>query len=91
VFGNRQDGRQTAAMRAIKQEAQALFEATETDVVLVNELRCDEPGCPPIETIVALLRAGAPPRQLKVHKPLVDVTVEDLRAAWLGQGHARHH
>jgi hypothetical protein len=80
------DESRSGAIRALKAAARLLFEATEDDAILVSELRCSEPGCPPIETAVALLRKGSEPRQVKIHKPVVEVTVEDLRAAILGQG-----
>ncbi len=80
MFGPRNDERRAAAIRALKETARTLFEALDDDVVIVNELTCTEPGCPPIETVVALLRAGSAPRQVKIHKPAVEVTEEDLRA-----------
>jgi hypothetical protein len=49
---------------------------------MVNELACYEPGCPPIETVVALLRQGEPPWQVKVHKAVVDISDDDLLAAF---------
>jgi hypothetical protein len=83
------DESRSAAIRALKVSAGLLFEASEDDAILVSELRCTEPGCPPIETAIALLRKGSEPRQVKIHKPAIEVTVEDLRAAILGHdGHA---
>ena len=90
MFGPRHDERRSAAIRALKATARTLFEAGEDDAVVVNELQCSEPGCPPIETVVALLRAGSEPRQVKVHKPAVEVTEDDLRAAIQG-GHEHEH
>jgi hypothetical protein len=90
MFGPRHDERRSTAIRALKAAARTLFGATEDDAVVVNELSCTEPGCPPIETVVALLRAGAEPRQVKVHKPALDVTEDDLRAAIQG-GHEHEH
>jgi hypothetical protein len=90
MFGPRNDERRSAAIRALKAAARTLFEAGEDDAVVVNELQCTEPGCPPIETVVALLRAGSEPRQVKVHKPAVEVTEEDLRVAIQG-GHEHEH
>lgn len=81
MFGSRSDERRSAAIRSLKAAARTLFGAAEDDAVVVNELSCAEPGCPPIETVVALLRAGSQPRQVKVHKPAVEVTEDDLRAA----------
>lgn len=54
----------------------------EDDVrILVTELACTEPGCPPTETVIALMRPGAP-KQFKIHKPLADVTEEDVAYAF---------
>jgi hypothetical protein len=39
----------------------------------------------PIEAVIALLSAGSEPRQVKVHKPAVAVTEDDLRAAIQGR------
>lgn len=88
LFGDKTDERRATAVRALKEAARALFDAHEDDAVVVNELRCVEPGCPPVETVIALLRAGTPPRQIKVHKPAMEVTADDLRAAILAaDGH----
>lgn len=84
MFRPRHDERRSAAIRALKATARTLFDAGEEDAVVVSELQCTEPGCPPIETVVALLRAGNEPRQVKVHKPAVEVTEDDLRAALQG-------
>lgn len=86
MFGKQSDERRTLAIRALKTVARSLFQASEDDGVVVTELQCTEPGCPPVETVVALLRAGCEPRQVKVHKAVVDVTEDDLRHALLG-GH----
>jgi hypothetical protein len=84
MFTSRQDVRRARAIRALKAAARTLFKAGEDDALVVNELSCTEPGCPPIETVVALLRAGSEPRQVKVQKPALDVTQADLRAAIKG-------
>jgi hypothetical protein len=68
-------------MRALKELAKQLLNATEDDVIVVNELTCTEPGCPPVETVIARLRTGAPPWQIKVHKPAAEVTRADLAHA----------
>jgi len=87
MFGKRTDETRSAAIRAIKQMARSLFDAADDDVIVVSELQCTEPGCPPLETIVALLRSGAEPRQVKLHKAAVDVSEQDLRAALVAPSH----
>lgn len=50
--------------------------------ILVSELRCSEPGCPPVETIIALLQGGPTSDTLtfKLPKPLAEVTSADVAA-----------
>ena len=51
----------------------------EADVsVMVTELRCTEPGCPPLETVIAILDQPGQTRQLKIHKAIADVTFADV-------------
>ncbi|HEY7063457.1 MAG TPA: hypothetical protein VII06_18405 [Chloroflexota bacterium] len=52
--------------------------ATDTPV-LVTELRCTEPGCPPLETVIAILDRPGAPRQHKLYKPLTEITQADVR------------
>ena len=89
MFGPRKDEPKIAAVRALKVMARTFFESGEDDAVVVNELRCTEPGCPPVETVVALLRAGNEPRQVKIHKPVTEVTEENLRSA-IADGNHEH-
>ncbi len=46
--------------------------------VMVTELRCTEPGCPPLETVIAILDRPGRPRQFKVHKAAAEVTFADV-------------
>lgn len=46
--------------------------------VTVTELRCSEPGCPPLETVIVVAPRPGETFQRKVHKPAADVTLEDL-------------
>src|ERR1700737_2972395 len=41
---------------------------------MVPELRCTEPGCPPLETVIAILDKPGKPRQYKIHKAIADLT-----------------
>lgn len=46
--------------------------------VTVAELRCTEPGCPPLETVLVISPPGSPTFQHKVHRAAADVTRTDL-------------
>lgn len=50
--------------------------------VLVTELRCHEAGCPPLETVIAIMRPGAPPEQRTLHKAIADVSLDDIRGLY---------
>ena len=46
--------------------------------ITVTELTCLEEGCPPVETVVALLKLGSDPFQHKIHKPAAEFKAADL-------------
>lgn len=68
------------ATQVLKQLARELLDVDDETIVMVTELQCTEPGCPPIETVIAVLRVGAR-EQIKIHKPLAEVTRDDVVAA----------
>lgn len=49
--------------------------------VLVTELECTEQGCPPKETVIALIYPNIAPKQFKIFKAITDVTEADVSAA----------
>ena len=69
-------------MADLKREVGRLLDLPQDVVVSVAELACHEPGCPDIETVVAVMIVGQPPRTARIHKPIPDVTNEDLAKAF---------
>ena len=59
------------------------FSLPENATVMVTELVCTRPGCPPLETVVAFWLADDERRHFKVFKPTADVVAGDLPPAWL--------
>jgi hypothetical protein len=59
------------------------FALEEHATVMVSELECRRPGCPPLETVVAFWVADDERRHFKVFKPLAEVVLADLPPAWL--------
>lgn len=57
---------------------------TEQAVVMVSELRCTEPGCPPLETVIAIMNGPGQRRQFKVHKSVSEISATDLEALDIG-------
>jgi hypothetical protein len=59
------------------------FKLPAETVVLVSELACTQPGCPPLETVVAFWTADATRHFFKMFKPVTAVVMDDLPYAWL--------
>jgi nitrate reductase delta subunit len=62
----------------IKEWVRAHFRLPEEVPVLVAEIYCDQPGCAPIETHVAILKPGAR-EQYRMMRPMKEVIREDVR------------
>ena len=52
----------------------------EADTLAVNEIACADPGCPDMETIVLVMRAGAPTRALRIRRTMDAVGAQDIAA-----------
>jgi hypothetical protein len=83
----------SAQARQIKAWAREVFALPAEASVLVSELTCTEPGCPPLETVIAVLSGPGQSTQYKVHEPMADVSREDLEelAAHLSSSWSHHH
>lgn len=69
----------TPQLRALKDVVRCLLGLTEDTSVVIRELACTEPGCPPLETVIAVLPLDGPTRRWTLHQPAAQVTEEDLR------------
>lgn len=74
----------------VKDWAAASFNLSADVTVMVTELRCTEEGCPPIETIIAILDTPGSPRQYKVYKTMAEVTPADIAALANGTSDHQH-
>ena len=59
------------------------FSLTDDAPLLVTEVACSLPGCPPLETVVAFWTGADRRHQFKVFKPAAQVTSEDLPFFWM--------
>lgn len=67
-----------ARVALIKAWVEERFGLGGAETVMVTELHCSEPGCPPLETVIAILAGGSGNRQFKLHKSVAEVTRDDV-------------
>ena len=84
-FGPFRKQRSSAAetTRRLKDVVRSHFRLGEEDVIMITELECQVPGCPPLETVIAFWCEDEKRRHLKVFKPLVEVVEDDLPPWWM--------
>ena len=71
-----------ASIRSIKQWFGELLALSEEERVMVSELACHEPGCPPVETVVVVLRGARDTEMRKFHRPAHELTRAEVESAW---------
>ncbi len=49
--------------------------------VSVSELKCHEPGCPDVETVIVVMKPSEPHVLIRIHKPVMSVTENDVASA----------
>jgi nitrate reductase delta subunit len=71
-----------AALDRVRDWTRARFKLTGDETVMVSEIACAVPGCPPIEPhVVFWSEAGR--HHFKIFKPLADVAEADLPPAFM--------
>ena len=69
-------------VRRIKMLVAERFGLPESTTLAVAELRCHEPDCPPVETVITAREADGSMRGWRVAKPLGDVERADIEMLW---------
>ena len=83
MFGTfKKNPAQLAAFDAIESWTRARFGLGDADTVLVTEITCRLPGCPPLETVIAFWTADTTRHHCKVFKKALDVVEDDLPPRW---------
>jgi hypothetical protein len=59
------------------------FKLADEVPIVVAEIACGLPGCPPLETVVAFWTTADRRHQFKLFKPVQEVARDDLPFAWL--------
>lgn len=71
------------ALERVRAWTRARFGLDEQTTVLVSEVACGLPGCPPLETVIAFWTDGDKRHHWKVFKPVAAVTEDDLPPSWM--------
>jgi hypothetical protein len=72
------DARQAEHIGQVKTWVRELLALSPDTTVMVTELRCSEPGCPPKETVIAVLRGPGDTRQRKAPRAVSELTRDDV-------------
>ena len=77
-FFNSQKESDPQQLVQVKSWVSQAFDLSEDVSVMITQLQCTEEGCPPIETVIAIMETPGKPRQYKIHKPLAEVEQTDI-------------
>jgi nitrate reductase delta subunit len=79
----KRDPERGVAAERVRQWTRARFALPEDAAVMVAQVTCAVPGCPPLESVVAFWTENDKRHHFKVFKPLAEVVEDDLPPAWL--------
>jgi hypothetical protein len=71
------------ALDRVAEQTRKRFKLGPETVVLVVELACTLPGCPPVDTVVVFWTPDGVRHRFRIFKPVVQVTEDDLPYVWL--------
>ncbi|MBD2152314.1 hypothetical protein H6F44_19655 [Pseudanabaena sp. FACHB-1277] len=60
----------------IKDWLNEILQIDHQTVISLSQLQCQDSGCPPIQTAIAIMTS--PHRVIRIHKPIPDITYADL-------------
>ena len=72
-----------AALDRVREWTRARFKLPDDAAILVAEVSCVVPGCPPLETVVAFWTENETRHHFKVFKPVAEVVPDDLPPTWM--------
>ena len=83
MLGKRDHPGRSVAIRRLKLLTRRRFTLGPDSPVMVAELKCGLPGCPPLETVIAFWTSPVNRHAFKVFKPLEAVTPDDFPPRWM--------
>ena len=70
------------AVARVREWVRERFKLTADTAIMVSEVTCNLPGCPPLETVVAFWE-NEQRHHFKLFKPVAEVTFDNLPFAWM--------
>jgi nitrate reductase molybdenum cofactor assembly chaperone NarJ/NarW len=71
-----------AALARVRDWTRARFKLADDETIMVSEIACGVPGCPPVETHVVFWTVAGR-HHFKICKPLAETTEDDLPPAFM--------
>jgi hypothetical protein len=78
----KKDPEHRAALARVRRWTRERFSLADDTTILVSEIACMQPGCPPVETVIVFW-IDEQRHHFKIFKPVVDVLLDDLPFAWM--------
>jgi hypothetical protein len=72
-----------AALDRLREWTRVRFKLPDEAAILVSEVACALPGCPPLETVVAFWTENQQRHHFKLFKPMTEVVEADLPPSWM--------
>jgi hypothetical protein len=76
LFSSASEKPDLAKISQIKAWTYAHLQLTPAIPISISQLQCAEPGCPPLETVIAIMTT--PVRQYKIHKSVAEIEQIDI-------------
>jgi hypothetical protein len=81
-FGPRKDAAHLAVLDRLREWTRQRFKLAPETAILVSEVECRLPGCPPLETVFAFWENDKR-HHFKLFKPSAGVAFDDLPFTWM--------
>jgi hypothetical protein len=72
-----------AALDRVREWTRWRFTLPDDAAIMVAEVTCALPGCPPLETVVAFWTGADTRHHFKLFKPVAEVVEDDLPPSWM--------
>jgi hypothetical protein len=73
---------ETEALERVREWTRQRFKLSAETAILVSQVECRLPGCPPLETVIAFWENDKR-HHFKLFKPVAKVALDDLPFAWM--------